>query len=173
MYFTIAAAVLCGFVYFYGQHQALARSSKREVQARAGQVSNWLYHFQICGFAVYVWLVTYLQVNSIEEVQGSTLFYTIAMGMHFFLIEYALKREQGAMYSKTGKNILAAAALLGWGVGVFFVMSVPVVITLMSFVAGGIIMNTMMLEMPREQESRFLYFLAGVFLYSGLIFLCK
>ena len=171
--FWVYVAMLCGFLFFYGLHTVLAFSRESGQCEGDCHSTNWPYLLRICGFSLYVWLVTYLQVHSIEELRGPVIFYTIAMGMHLFLIEYALRREHGAVYAKAGKNILAIAAILGWAIGVLVVMPASVVITLTSIVAGGVIMNTMIMEMPREQESRFAYLLAGVLVYGVLILSVK
>jgi len=120
-------------------------------------------------FFLYIWLVTYLRVNSIEEVHGSSLFYTIGMAFHFLIIDYSLRREYEDLYLKKVKNFLAAAPLLGWTVGMLVVFRITFIIPMMSFVAGGIIMNTMVMEMPRDEENRFSYFLMGAVLFAAAI----
>jgi hypothetical protein len=52
---------------------------------------------------------------------------------------------------------------------VFFPLPVTVVITLLGFIAGSVIMNTIIAELPKEKEGRLLYFFLGAVFYTGLL----
>jgi hypothetical protein len=167
--YRVYLGALTGFTFFYGVHHLQALVSRERVAAGLWQARNWPFLLYVSVFFLYVWLVTYFRGNSLEEIEGSAVFYSLAMGFHLFLIDYSLRREYGMLYRKKVKNALAAAPLLGWLVGMYVVLPVTVIIPMMGFVAGGIIMNTMVLEIPRESENRFLYFSLGVVLYSAAI----
>jgi len=93
------------------------------------------------------------------------------MGLHFLSIDHALRREHGSHYEGAGKNILALAALAGWSVGMLAEIPKPIVITLLGFVSGAIVMNSMIMELPREKEGKFGAFLLGGIFYTGLLLL--
>ncbi|MCJ7500778.1 hypothetical protein MUP29_11040 [bacterium] len=167
--YRVYLGALSGFIAFYGVHHLLALTSKGTIDEGVWRAGNWPFLLYVSVFFLYVGLVTYFKVNSLEEVHGSRDFYTIAMGFHLFLIDYSLRREYGELYLKRVKNVLAAAPLLGWMVGMYVIFPVTVVIPLAGVIAGGIIMNTMLMEMPRDTQSRFPYFLMGAVLFSAVI----
>ena len=167
--YRVYLGALTGFVFFYGAHHIMALVSKDAVEEKVWRAGNWPFLLYVSVFFFYVWLVTYLRVNSLEEVHGSKVFYSVAMAFHFILIDYSLRREYGELYLKRVKNALAIAPILGWLVGIYVVLPVTVVIPMISFVSGGIVMNTMILEMPRENESRFLYFFLGAAIFGSFI----
>ena len=93
----------------------------------------------------------------------------MAMALHFTSLRYSLWNEYGDIFGRLGKNILGVSCLAGWLIAVFLPQPLTVIITLLGFVSGGVIMTTMMEELPREKEGRFLYFFLGAVLYAGLL----
>jgi hypothetical protein len=59
---------------------------------------------------------------------------------------------------------------MGWTAGMLFALPQYVIAPSVAFVAGAIIMNSMIVELPAEQGGRFLPFMMGALLY-GLILL--
>ena len=95
--------------------------------------------------------------------------YTVAMVLHFVSLRYSLWNEYEDMFSRWGKNILGVSCLVGWLIAVLLPLPVTVIITLLGFISGGVIMTTMIAELPREKQGRFLYFFLGAALYAGLL----
>lgn len=118
---------------------------------------------------MYVWLVSYLMIRGLEESTISITLYAIAMGLHFCSIDHQLYREYTEIYSRIGRYLLAIAALLGWFIGFMFDLPKPLIITLLGFISGGIIVNTLIAELPQDQEEKFLPFLLGGIGYSLLL----
>lgn len=172
LYYVYLAAMI-GFMLFYGlEHIVIASRSKPEpVNSSPRERVTTVFLLHIGGFALYTWLVTYLLVNNIEENTVPILLYSFAMGLHLFSIDHSLRREHGSMYASIGKNILAAAALLGWIVGMLFKLPIFTVVSLLGFISGAVIMNSMIMELPSEKEGRFLPFLLGGIFYAGLLLL--
>ncbi len=101
------------------------------------------------------------------------MLYTLAMGLHFLALGYSLEREHGNLYVRPGRQILAAAVSAGWLCGVLAEFPNPVVITLLGLVSGGVVMNSMIMELPSEKEGRFWAFFAGVGAYAMLLLLIR
>lgn len=158
-------AVLLGFVLYYGLEKLVTRLGERQEEGMSGSA----YTLRIIGISVYVWLVSYLGVHGIEEGNGPIALYTVALGCHFLATDHGLRREFGQKYKRQGSFIIAAAALAGWAVGAVLEMPMPIVIPLLGVVSGGIIVNTMLEEVPREQEGRFWPFVTGCFLYAAIL----
>jgi hypothetical protein len=132
-----------------------------------------LFLLHIGGFALYGWLVSYLMIRSISETPISVLLCTLAMGLHFLAVDHALGQEHGKLYALPGRQILAAAVLAGWLCGVLAEFHKPVVLTLLGFVSGGVVMNSMIMELPSEKEGRFGFFCAGAGAYAILLLLIR
>ena len=93
------------------------------------------------------------------------------MGLHFLVIEYALSREYGSLYERRGKNVLALASLAGWVIAICIELPAHIIITILGFVSGAVIMNSLINELPGEKEGKFPAFLLGGLLYAVLLLL--
>ena len=70
------------------------------------------------------------------------------MGLHFIGVDHSLRRERGATYMRVGRFVLAAAALAGWSVAMMTEVSQTAIITSLALVSGGVVMNSMVMELP-------------------------
>ena len=75
------------------------------------------------------------------------------------------------LYDHAGRWVLAAAVVLGWGLNVFLRLPEIVPALLQSFLAGGILLNVLNEELPRERESRFWAFALGALIYGAVLLL--
>ncbi len=166
----VYTSALAGFILFYGLEHLAKWSQvtgRKDVPGYGGGDPVFLLH--IGGFAMYGWLVTYLMVRSISEQPLPVFLYALAMGLHFLAVDHALGREHGNLYARPGRQILAAAVLAGWLCGVLAEFHKPVVLTLLGFVSGGVVMNSMIMELPTEKEGRFWAFCLGAGAYAMLL----
>lgn len=156
---------LVGFLTFYG----LEHRRSRLRTAEAGQ-SEQSFKFHLGGFAAYVGLVAYLLVDNLETSPVSVGLYAVAITFHFLALDHALRDEYGVVYECVGRFVLAAMSVLGWAAGLLFPLPHHVLALLMAFVAGAIIINSAIMELPSEKDGRFIPFMAGGLIY-GLILL--
>ena len=163
-------AAMIGFMSFYGLEHMVAWSRKsgkdKSEKTKAARPVFWLH---IGGFGIYVWLVSYLMVRSLEEGTVPLAFYAIAMAFHFLLLEHSLRNEHASSFDRTGKYVIALASLAGWAIGMAMDLPKTMVITLLGFISGAIIMNTLIMELPREKEGRFWPFAIGAILYTAIL----
>jgi hypothetical protein len=169
---AIYFVALVGFLVFYGLNHLRSRlraaaESEGDSEGEGGAEDFWL---DVGGFAAYVALVGYLLVRSLEETPVSTSLYAVAFGFHFLGVDHSLREEHGEAYEKVGRYLLAAMALIGWGVGLGLALPPYIVALLVAFVSGAIIMNSAIMELPAEKDGRFVPFMVGGLLY-GLILL--
>jgi hypothetical protein len=163
---AIYFVALVGFLSFYGLDHLRARFKEES----SAQQSGFSFRLHVGGFAAYVWLMGYLLVHNLEETSVGTIFYAVAIAFHFLSLDHSLRHEHGAAYDRVGRYVLGLMAVLGWSVAQLFTLPPYVVALLVAFISGAIIMNSLIMELPTEQEGRFFPFMGGGIVY-GLILL--
>ena len=170
----VYGAALVGFLVFYGLENMVACSGERKTRDEAGRESPRPVVFvHIGGFAAYAWLVSYLMVRGVTNEPVPIALYTFAMGLHFLGINHSLRHEHGAAYDHIGRFVLGGAVLLGWLVATLTEVATPVVITGLGLVSGGVVMNSMVMELPGDQDGRFWPFALGAIGYAGLLVVAR
>jgi hypothetical protein len=166
----VYGASLLGFVLFYGI-EYIANWPLANSQEAPGEDPTERIRFvaTIAAYSLYAGLICYLLVHSLEGGYTNEAIYTVAMSLHFTSLRYSLWNEYGDIFGRLGKNILGVSCLAGWLIAVFLPQPLTVIITLLGFVSGGVIMTTIIAELPGEKEGRFLYFFLGAALYAGLL----
>jgi hypothetical protein len=158
-------AAMLGFVLFYGLDKLVLGLAKPDGE----EASSPAMFAHVSGFSLYVCMVSYLGVRGLEEGSRPLVLYAVALGCHFLAMDHGLRREYGQAYDRRGRFVLAAAALAGWVVGAVVQLPTPLVTTLLGFVSGSVIMNTMLGEVPPERDGRFGAFFAGCLLYTVVL----
>jgi zinc transporter ZupT len=161
---------LLGLAVFYGLDR-LARTSARQ-EERAGREkrpSKGAFWLHLGSFAIYNVLIGYLLLHREETDLRGLLIYGVAMGLHFIVNDQGLREHHGRAYDEQGRWILAAAPLLGWGIGLVTELPALAIAALFAFLAGGVVLNVLKEELPEERESRFWAFAAGTGAYAALL----
>lgn len=161
---------MAGFLGFYGLDTMVSRrrSGPSEAAAGRGAAEPWQAWLHIGGFAVYAWLLTYLMMWT-GKGSLSLCLYAAAMGMHLFPIAWNLSHEYSALYDQRGALVPALASLAGWACGLLPSIPHPLLAVLVAVVAGGVIVNAMIAELPKEKGGRYPAFLAGAVIYTSVL----
>ncbi len=163
-------AALIGFMLFYGlQHLVTWTRIPPGPEAAGGQEDRRGRLIRAAGFLAYVWLAGYLAVRSLEEGTTRTALYAAALGLHFLSLDYSLGREYGPWYKRSARYAFFVAPLAGWATGLAAGLSRPLTAALVGFISGGIIMNAIVSELPKEKEGRLWYFFFGGAFYTALL----
>ena len=165
-WYIIHLATMLSFVFFYGVEQFVMSAKRKTGESKESTMVFWVH---VGVFGAYAWLVSYLLVDSLETGPVRIGFYAAAMGLHFLSVGHGMHREYGALYDRIGAWVLAACSFAGWATGILVTLDKPVVAVLLGFVAGGVIVNTMIEELPREKEGRFTPFVLGAVVYTTLL----
>jgi len=158
---AIYLAAMLGFVLFYGLQYMVAPSPSGE--GERGPVFSTL---RISAFAAYSMLIAYLLVHNIWKGAPSLLLYSLAMAFHLLLVDHSLAQERYGAYQSRGRWILALAIMAGWGAGVLTSIPEQWLARITGFVCGGVIMNTLVVELPEGQGGRFWPFVLAAAIYS-------
>ncbi len=156
---------MVGFIAFWGLEMMVWRYARRGDYSK--ERGPLMLYFG--GLAAYTWLITYVLVDPVEEGHSLLWLYAVAMVVHFLALSYSLQRDYGSYYESVGAKLLAGAALLGWIVGLLVHLPLAAVVLLGGLVAGGVIMNSILMELPREKEGLFIPFLTGALGYGVVL----
>jgi len=169
----IYASALVGFLGFYGLEHMVGRSRREHASREEAEEGHerWVFFVHVCGFALYGWLVSYLMVRGITDEPVSVTLYAVAMGLHFLSVDHSLLREHRAAYTQVGRFVLAGAVLAGWALAMLVEIPKPILITGFGLVSGGVVVNSMIMELPSEKDGRFWPFALGAAAYAALLLL--
>lgn len=180
---------LIGLAFFYGIHRVVSgpatTSEKVDAASRRGTrragtavtttemeetTSVGVFWVNVSSFTLYNVLIGYLLLHRIGRGVGNLILFTIAMALHFLVTDHGLYERHGHIYRRIGRWVLVAAVLIGWLISLFE-QEIPeaVIAVLTALLAGGVILNVLKEELPRERQSRFLAFAAGAFVYTVIL----
>lgn len=152
---------LFGICTFYGL--------ERYVKQNREEGSDRVFWFHIVFFSFYNILIGCILSERPEAGLGNLIFFFVAMAFHFLVNDYALKGHHQEIYASRGRWVLSLAVLLGWAVGAVFDISEVSLFVIISFLAGGIILNVLKEELPEESESSYWAFICGAVVYTFLL----
>jgi hypothetical protein len=142
---------LLGILFYYG------------VQSRTSlQKHPWL---PVSGYLLFNFFVgASLSDSSNPEIQPLALF-TIAIGLHYFIRDHLAKIPKKRLILWSLISILFAGYLTG------YLIRIPDTATAIgiSFVSGGILLNTFQYELPKKEKGGYLWFICGALLYATIL----
>jgi hypothetical protein len=169
----VSLAALLGFITFYGLEHMMDWSRRSGSKGLTGEHSRPVFWLHIGGFAVYSGLVSYLLTRWESRGLVALALYCTAMVVHFLGADHSLRREHGAAYDQVGRWTLAGAVIAGSVIGTLYEIPVATLSTLEGLIAGGVVINSMIMELPRKNDGRFGAFCLGAIGYSVLLILAR
>jgi hypothetical protein len=167
--YSVYLWAMAGFLGFYGLDTMVStKRSGLPQSAGHSEAEPWQAWLHIGGFAAYAWLLTYLMMWT-GKGSLSLCLYAVAMGMHLFPITWKLSHEYSPLYDRRGAFVQALASLAGWACGLMPSVPPALLAVLVAVVAGGVIVNTMIAELPKEKGGRYPAFLAGAVIYASVL----
>lgn len=162
---------LLGLTFFYGLENKTKKSveSERRPDPGKGEENIGMFWIHISSFAIYNFIIAYLLLHMEEVSKLRMITYTIAMSFHLIVTDHSLEDHFKKSYKYKGRWILVAALFLGWLTSLWLKIPEIYLGMIFAFIAGGIIMNVLKEELPRERDSNLLAFCLGVFFYSLIL----
>ncbi|MDQ3723978.1 MAG: hypothetical protein M3376_13170 [Actinomycetota bacterium] len=161
---------LVGLATFYGveKHSLSSRRRNREStgEDRTTGDAFWL---SITSFAIYNAVIGYVLVRGDLEEVTQLVLYTLALGVHFVINDFALSEHHRDAYRRVARWIIAAAVLVGWVAAIASEVSERVIALIVAFIAGGVILNVLKEELPGERLAQFWPFAGGALAYTVLL----
>ena len=171
--YSVYLWAMVGFLAFYCLETMVAKPGREGPEIHEGghgRAAPWQAWVYIGGFAVYAWMLTHIMVWKFHDTPALCL-YGVAMGMHIFPVACHLRSHYQATYDRRGAFVLALAVLAGWATGRGLAIPTPILVNVVALVAGGVIVNSSIAELPKAGEGRRWPFLAGALLYTALLLL--
>lgn len=164
---------LVGLTFFYGLENKTRKSVESRRKPNEGEhIENvGIFWIHISSFAIYNFIIGYLLLNREEVSFLQMLLYAVAMSFHLIVTDHSLEDHFANSYRKRGRWLLVSALIAGWATSIFTSIPQIYVGIIFAFIAGGIIMNVLKEELPRERESNLIAFLVGVLFYSVVLIL--
>jgi hypothetical protein len=120
--------------------------------------------------AAYAFLIGYMLAEQCTHGAGSGFGFALAMAAHFVGLGHFYRHRYPWLYDAGLRYVLAAALYAGWGFGAIGELSDRVYALLFTFLAGGIMIITVVFELPRVKSWRqYAGFCAGAIVFSALI----
>jgi hypothetical protein len=163
--YHVYLVALIGLAVFYGLEQS-TKTSRRRSAGDEDSTEAGVFWLHTASFTVYNALIGYLLLPVEEPGVWSLILFAFAMGVHFVVNDYGLRKNHKGAYDRIGRWVLAAGILVGWAVGLLLEVSEAAIAVLFGFLAGGVIMNVLKEELPEERESRFWAFALGAAAYA-------
>lgn len=157
--FVVAMIGLC--LYYLLEVGVTRLDSRRGQQAAA-----WLH---LCGFALYSAIVGFVLASYAERGAIWLAAYAAALGLHFYMNDRFLFSQRGQ--PALGRWMLAGALLLGWLAGLLAPHRYTVAAFLFAVLAGGMMLNILKEELPRQKDGVALRFLMGTGVMTVIGFL--
>ena len=133
--YHVYLVALIGLAVFYGLEQS-AKTSRRRSAGDEDSTEAGVFWLHIASFTVYDALIGYLLLPVEEPGVRSLILFAFAMGVHFVVNDYGLRKKYKGAYDRIGRWVLAAGILVGWAVGLLFEVSEAAIAVLFGFLAG-------------------------------------
>lgn len=169
--YSVYLWAMAGFLVFFGlEHLVAGTATSDSGRIAARQDSpGWEFWLHLGGFAAYAWLLTFAVGSNPGRSRLSVALYAVAMTLHILPTTHNLSCEYGHYYRRFGAWLLAAGALAGGVCGHLLDIPESLVVILMAVVSGGVIVNTMIAELPTGKNGRPGAFFGGAVVYTVLL----
>ncbi|HAQ08436.1 MAG TPA: hypothetical protein DCR24_13300 [Bacillus bacterium] len=156
-----------GFLAFFIINH-FVRSSHHDHQEQQNRTLLFIVH--IAAFALYNSFIGYYLVKGLKQEPKTLIMFTVVFILHLMVNDVGLRLDHKKRYGAFESATLAVAIFGGWLLGIFITLPTAYYGVWFSWLAGGILLNTIKEELPSERKSKILPFVFGL-LFSTTLFL--
>lgn len=157
---------LMGFLLFYGLQRFAWKVSKNE----DSKSSNLLLYIELGFSCFYNFLLIYAIPELFEQNLIFVFLYVVAMGFHLLHTDYSLEEKYHHQFKSWGRYILLATVVFALLIDIFIGSANELVADLLvALLAGSLLFNVFQEELPEPEHTSFVWFIAGVGVYSILL----
>lgn len=166
--FSLFIIATIGFLAFYSLNHFVKAEEKNASGKK--ETSRLIFQLHIGAFALYNSFIGYYLIKGLKQEPKALLFFTVIFILHLMVNDVGIRMDHKKRYDPYGSIILGASIIGGWLLGVFLTLPIPVYAIWFSWLSGGILLNTIKEELPKERKSQLLPFILGA-LFSTVLFL--
>ena len=137
--------------------ETASRESRRRRRRSGGpdQTGRAVYRLSIASFVVQNGAIGYAVGSPGDQAVEPMWLFAVALGLHFLVNDHSLVEHHGERYQRQGRWWLVGALLVGWAVGSANSIRLPDVVLalVLSYIAGGTILNILRHELPDTDRS--------------------
>lgn len=157
---------LLGFIIFYGVQSLVWQNSisQKSLESR-------IFYIEILFLCIYNALIIYTLPEHLSAVASEIILYLVAMGLHLLVRNHGLQKKHNQRFHKIGSYALVCSLFIGCMMEVFLDSLLNNLISdmLTAILAGFILFNVFVEELPSPKKSTFLWFLVGIASYIILL----
>jgi hypothetical protein len=171
--FGIWGVALAALVGFYGIERMVQLDAMRRTETDEDDRPG-VYYVHLASFAVYNGVTGYLLTDRVPlDTDASAAvelaIFAVAMALHLMVTDFGLIEAFRDGYLAVGRWLLSGAVLLGWALGSATEIPEIWLVMVIAVLGGGVILNVLKEELPKERESRFGALLLGVLAFAALV----
>jgi len=148
---------LIGVLVYYGLQTPSASDTTK---------GTWL---KIGGYLLFNFFVGASLADSRNPDIQPLFLFTIAMSMHYFIHDHNLSVDNTLLYMHKVRWWLVMALCVGYFTGYFTHIPNAIVAIVVSFLAGGMILNALRYELPKREQLGYPFFVMGALGYTVLL----
>jgi hypothetical protein len=144
-----------GFIAFYSINHFVKASEQNKPNSS-------VFVFHIGAFVLYNSFIGYYLIKGLKQEPKALIIFTAVFILHLMVNDVGLRLDHKKRYDPWGSLILAVSVVGGWLLGYFVTLPTFIFALWFSWLAGGILLNTIKEELPKERKSKLLPFILGV-----------
>ncbi len=161
--YSLFLVATVGFLAFYSINH-FVQSSK------PNQPRTAVFTIHIGAFVIYNSFIGYYLIKGLKQEPKAVIIFTAVFILHLMVNDVGLRLDHKKRYDPWGSLILAISVVAGWLLGFFVTLPIFIFALWFSWLAGGILLNTIKEELPKERKSKLLPFFLGTVL-SAILFI--
>ncbi|WP_164699952.1 hypothetical protein [Modestobacter sp. KNN46-3] len=139
---------LAGLLLYYAVLDRAQDADRREQRQEGGTSTPWPFWASGALYLVFNLFVGYLLVHQVRPGPTELVLYTVALSARYLVGEIALRDQDPRAYDRLGRWVLAAAVLVGWGIGAAVDLGDAAVRVLSALLAGSIVLTSLKQQLP-------------------------
>ena len=144
------------------QHDKAEEHSKKQYKVTEDDNHIKTAYLKGGGFFIYNVLTGYVLANWSRPGIIPVFLAGSVLTMHLLGVNHQMRQWNGRVFDNYFRWLFAVAIIIGWSAGAFLVIPRELEIIVTGVLAGGIITNIMIEEMPSQQPGKIRPFLGGV-----------
>lgn len=146
---------LAGLLLYYAVLDWAQDEDRREQRRHGGTPTPWPFWAGGALYLVFNLLAGYLLVHQVRPGPTELVLYTVALSARYLVGEIALRAQDPGVYDRLGRWVLAAAVLVGWGIGAAVDLGDAAVRVFSALLAGSIVLTSLKQQLPGSGRAHF------------------